>query len=245
MKSLSTSKILLVLPFWEHDKLQAMRLARLLSDLEPEHSTQADLLFVSRFDCTHDTATVRDVSRKFNVYTHTSKRRGTGWPMGCNSLFFGSMEWVYHKISAGQVPGYKSILMLAADGAPLRKDWLSLFHSQRDEKGVFVSGAMIYDTVNGHDHINGDCVLLSGDLEFLKWLAVTVGDVSVTAGWDWILSAEFERWGWKDLPFVRSVWSKRTEFTAQEWDEALLSGVVWYHGQKGHSLLDMSRKKLI
>lgn len=241
-----TNKILLVLPFWEHDKPQAMKLARLLADLEPGHSSQADLLFVSRFDCTHDTSTVREVSRKFNVYTHTSKRRGTGWPMGCNSLFFGSLEWVYHKIAAGQVPHYKSILMLAADGAPLQKDWLVPFRSASAfQKDVFVSGALIYDSVNGHDHINGDCMLLSGDLEFLRWLAITVGDVSVTAGWDWILSEEFKRWGWQDLSFVRSVWNKRTEFTSQEWDEAILGGVVWYHGQKGNSLLELSRKKLL
>jgi hypothetical protein len=145
-----------------------------------------------------------------------------------------------------QVPHYKSILVLAGDGAPLRKDWLSVFRGESDaQKEVFVSGAMLYDTINGHDHINGDCILLSGDLDFLRWLVITVGDVSVTAGWDWILAAEFKRWGWKDLPYVRSIWNKRTPFTSEEWDETVLQGVVWYHGQKGNSLLDMSRKNLI
>lgn len=217
-------------------------MAQLLADLEPAHSSQADILFVARFDCHHDLVAEKKVSRKFNVFSHTSKRRGTGWPMGCNSLFFGAMEWVYHKINAGQVPAYKSILLLAGDGAPLRSDWLSIFRAEQ-ENGAVISGALIPDEV--HPHINGDAILLSSNLEFLKWIAVTVGDVSVTAGWDWILSEEFKRKGWKNLSFVRSAWNKRSAFTEDEWEEATGSGIAWYHGQKGFSLLNLSRKKLL
>jgi hypothetical protein len=219
-----------------------MKMAQLLADLEPAHSTEADILFVSRFDCKHDLEAEKKVSRKFNVFSYTSKRRGTGWPMGCNSLFFGAMEWCYHKINAGQVPHYRQILLLAGDGCPLRKDWLSFFRSEND-KGVFISGALIPDEV--HPHINGDTVLISSKLEDLKWIALTVGDVSVTAGWDWILSADFERRGWKNLPYVRSVWNKRSPFTSDDWKEATDAGIVWFHGQKGFSLLDMCRKMLL
>lgn len=219
-----------------------MNMAQLLADLEPAHSKEADILFVARFDCRHDTLAEKLVSRKFNVYTHTSKRRGTGWPMGCNSLFFGAMEWCYHKINAGQVPAYKGILLLAGDGVPLRSDWLSFFKAEQDN-GAVISGALIPD--EAHPHINGDAILLTGNLDFLKWIAITVGDVSVTAGWDWILSEEFKRKGWKNLPFVRSAWNKRTAFTNDEWNEATGAGIAWYHGQKGFSLLDMARKKLL
>src|SRR6476660_7427789 len=100
--------MLICLPFWEGDKLQCMTLAKLLADLEETHSTKADVLFIARFDCKHDMDVVRNISRKFNVYTHTSKRRGTGWPMGCNSLFFGTLEWVYYKMAGAQVPHYRS-----------------------------------------------------------------------------------------------------------------------------------------
>lgn len=230
--------------YWEGDKWQAMKLAKLLADLEPVHSETADFLFVSRFDCKHDDQTVRYVSRKFNVYTHTSRRRGTGWPMGCNAIFFGMLEWAYHKMNAAMVPHYKAVLVLGGDGAPLKADWIPAFVNNL-RPDIFMSGALIPDTVNGHDHINGDCALLSGDLKFLKWLTLGIGDVSAVAGWDWILSEDFKRWGWQNLPFVKSVWNRPTVFTQLDWDAEVAAGTIWFHGQKGHSLLDLSRKNLL
>jgi hypothetical protein len=244
-KTLPTDKILIVLMFWAGDKAQAMKLARLLADLEPGHSEKADFLFVSRFDCTHDDETARYVSRKFNVFKHTSKRRGTGWPLGCNSIFFGALEFVYHKLANGLIPHYKAVLFLGADGAPLRANWIDIFHEAWNKSKPYVAGAMILDPTGGHDHINGDCALLSGDLNFLKWLAVTVGDVSTVAGWDWVLSAEFNRWGWVDFPFVRSVWRAPMPMTEEIWNDEAARGTVWYHGIKDYSLLALSRKNLL
>lgn len=230
--------------FWEGDREPAMKLAKLLADLEPMHCEQADFLFVSRFDSSHDDDTVRYVSRKFNVHKHISKRRGTGWPMGCNAIFFGMLEWAYHKMAAGLVPNYKSILVLGADGAPLKADWLSYFVNNQ-HPDIFVSGALIPDPINGHDHINGDCALLSGDLKFLKWLTLGVGDVSVVAGWDWILSEDFKRRGWQNLPFVKSVWNRPGRFTQDDWDKEVKAGTVWYHGVKNYDLMNLARKNLL
>jgi hypothetical protein len=240
-----TNKILIVIQFWQGDRDLALQLARLLADIQLEHCALADILFVSRFDTTHDAATVQYVSRKFNVFTHTSQRRGTGWPMGCNSLFFGSLEWAYHKMAAAQALHYKAILILGADGVPLRPDWISQFSSAWDEfegKKV-IAGALIPDA--HHPHINGDCALLSGDLKFLHWLVHGVCDIKVQAGWDWVLSYEFQTRGWANLPFVKSAWNKKDPFTEEEWDAELLAGTTWFHGQKGFSLLNLARKKLL
>jgi hypothetical protein len=249
MKIIPTHKILLVLMFWEGDKAQAMKLARLLADLEPGHSNEADFLFVNRFDCSHDEPTIRFVSRKFNVFKHTSQRRGTGWPHGCNAIFFGSLEWIYRKMEAAQVPHYKAVVFLGADGAPLRRDWISIFVREwkkaNEETKICMAGALIKDPAYHHDHINGDCAMMTGDLDFLKWLTLGVGDVSVTAGWDWVLSRDFQLRGWADFPFVRSVWNRRTDFTEKNWQEETELGTVWFHGQKNFSLLEMSRKKLL
>lgn len=233
--------------FWEGDRAQALKLSRLLADLEPAHSTQADILFVCRFDSKQDPQTVAYVSRKFNVFTHTSKRRGTGWPNGCNSLFFGAMEWVYHKMASAQALHYKAVLILGADGVPLRRDWLTVFHEGwKAAQPCFLAGAWLPDASGGgHDHINGDCALFSGDLKFLHWLAVKVGDVSVSAGWDWILSESFKQWGWANFPFVKSAWNRREAFTEENWTQEIEAGTVWFHGQKNDDLLDMARKKLV
>lgn len=234
-----------MIPFWAGDRDCAFKLARLLADLEESHSEKADLLFVSRFDCKHDAATIQYVSRSFNVFTHTSQRRGTGWPMGCNSLFFGSLEWIYHKMANNQTLHYKGVLMLGADGAPLCKDWLSQFVTAwkgLEGKSV-VAGALIDDP--HHPHINGDCMMLSTNLKFLGWLVNGVCDIRVPAGWDWVLSYEFQARGWANFPFVKSYWNKRNDFTDDEWEREMGSGTIYVHGQKGFSLLDMARKKLL
>jgi hypothetical protein len=237
--------MLIALLFWEGDKEQAMKLARLLADLEIGHSTKADFLFVSRFDSKVDPATVKYVSRRFNTYTHISRRRGVGWPVGCNSIFFGGLEWIYHKMAAGQVPNYKSVLILGADTTPLIKDWIDAlaqaWNRVNAEKKTYVAGAM--SEAGGRMHINGDCMLLSGDLKFLKWLAVTVGDVRVPAGWDWVLASEFERWGWADINFIKSLWRKAT-FQPEEWERAEEFGIKMVHGVKDFSLQDLVRKKI-
>ncbi len=58
------SKILIALQFWKGDRDMAMKLARLMADLEPKHSDDADVLFISRFDTMQDVDAVKYVSRK-------------------------------------------------------------------------------------------------------------------------------------------------------------------------------------
>lgn len=245
-----SQKMLIVLMFWEGDKAQAMSLARLLSDLEEGHSTKADLLFVHRFDCSAPEAeTVRHVSRKFNVFVYRSKRRGVGWPSGCNSIFFGGLEWVYHKMAAKQIQHYKAIIGLGADSAPIEKNWLERLHQTWETRGnngkkkIYVGGALVDG--GGRMHINGDCILLSTDLTFLKWLAVGVGDITVPAGWDWVLAEEFQKWGWENIKGIRSWWQRRTPFTETDWEHEKSIGTIFFHGQKDNTLLELARKKLV
>lgn len=239
-----SDKILITFLFWKNDRAQAMKLARLLADLEPEHSTQADILFVSRFDCKHDVETEKYVARKFNIYSYTSTRRGVGWPLGCTSIFFGAIEWIYHKMAGGKIPQYKAVLILGADSVPLRRDWLAQMHMAWDSANkvteICAAGALIPNPMR--DHINGDCCLLSGKLSFLKFLAVNIQDGKV--GWDWALAPEFKKRGWADFSFVKSLWRCPT-FTQEDWDRFVEVGVSWIHGVKDFSLLELSRKNLL
>jgi len=239
-----SDKILITILFWQQDRAQAMQLAKLLADLEPEHCKSADILFVSRFDCKHDVEAEKYVSRKFNIYSYTSTRRGVGWPLGCTSIFFGAIEWVYGKIMGKKIPHYKAVLILGADSVPLRKDWISQMNAAwgaaNKTKEIFVAGALIPNPAR--DHINGDCCLLSGKMNFLKFLAVGVQDGKV--GWDWALADSFKKWGWADFPFVRSLWRCPT-FTQSDWNAFSAAGVSWIHGVKDESLLELSRKNLL
>ncbi len=238
------NKILLVLQYWKGDQAQAMRLAKLVADMQPGKSELADFLFVARFDCGHDMETIKHVSRKFNVFHWISKRQGTGWPNGCNDLWFGSLEWVQSMMADKKIPAYKAIFTFEADGVPLVTNWINQMSADWDAEckkhDTFVMGA--YLKAPG-PHINGNC-LLSGHPAFLHWIVRKVGGCPPNAGWDYVMYSDFRKWGARDYPKLRSYWGTKT-FTEEGFQQLLAQGVVWLHGVKDDSLLDMARKKFV
>lgn len=242
-------KILIALQFWQGDKEQSLKLARYLADLEPEHSKLADFLLVNRFDCADSPSTAAYLSRKFNTFHYRSTRRGVGWPAGCNSLFFGTMEWVWSMIDAKKVPAYKAIFTCEGDGAPVCQDWVAKLSGAWDraqEKGpVYVAGPYIpaNKTNLAHDHINGNC-MLSGNMKFLTWLVKKVSDVHPQVGWDYILSEAFKRWGWSDIPEMKSLYNT-PNFSEDEFRNMGASNWVWIHGDKSQDLIKWGRKNIL
>jgi hypothetical protein len=237
-------KILLVLQFWKGDQKQAIKLAKFITDLQPGRCENADFLFVSRFDCAHDAEVIRYVSRKFNTYHYVSKRRGTGWPNGCNDLWFGSMEWVKSMLEAKKIPAYKAVFTFESDGVPLAANWINQMSMAWDEAvakaPTFVLGA--YLTAPG-PHINGNA-LFSCHPGFLHWIVRQVGGAPPNAGWDYVLYRDFKRWGAYDLPGLKSYWGSKT-FPEAAFQRELANGTFYVHGVKDDSLLNMARKKFL
>lgn len=239
-------KILICLPFWAGDKTEAMALAKLIADIQPNSglSKDADFLFVARFDAKHDTATVNYVSRKFKVYTHTSKRRGTGWPTGCTELFFGAFEWIFRKMESYMIPRYKAIFNIESDSIPLALNaiqHLSDIWSKLPPK-TYVAGPWLENGVSpGLGHINGGACLLSGDLKFLKWLATRVNVRG--GGWDYILAPQFRDWGWANIPQIQSLW--QVPMTESLFHDSIRRGIFWSHGNKGDAGIKLVRKHLM
>jgi hypothetical protein len=183
-------KILLALQFWDGDKRPAMQVARLIADLERTHSAKADFLFVARFDCTHNLDTINYVAKKFNTHHYINRnRRATGWPWGCNELFFGTMDWVYSQAEAKRIPDYKAVMLLEGDSGPLHPNWVSQLSEEWDKAKVKVYGPLL----DHGPHINGNC-MLSGDMTFLHWLTRTKGGCSPHGGWDFLLYQDFKNW---------------------------------------------------
>jgi hypothetical protein len=244
-KNPRSNKLLIILPFWDGDKSDAMHLARLFADMQPGPgvSTEADFLFVCRFDSSQDQATINYVSRKFKVYTYTSKRRGTGWPNGCSDLFFGCMEYFYRMMEAGKIPHYKAGFMMESDVIPLATDAVGQLSAIWDGlPPVCVAGAWLPNGVSpGLGHINGGACLLSGDLNFLKWLATRAQ--SRGGGWDYLLAPEFSKRGWKDIPRIRSHWKQQV--TEESFLREKSSGTLFLHGSKGNIGVNLCRKHLL
>jgi hypothetical protein len=235
------NRLLLVVQFWEGDKSRAMELAQFLADLEPVKCQIADFMFAARFDCRPHEPTVQHVARKFNVRTLISRRRGVGWPDGCNELWFSTMEWVQSMTQARKIPQYKAIFTFEADGAPIKQDWIASLSSEWDRVNtpnpVCIAGAL----VDPGPHINGNA-LISGRPKFLHWIARRVGGVRPGTGWDFVLARDFQRIGWADIPGVKSIYNTPT-FTQEQYEDMVRQDWIWVHGGKDTSLIQMGRKR--
>lgn len=238
-----SNRILLVAPYWSGDQQPMRTLLHLLSDLEPAHCELADLLIVNRFDTpAMEQATIDHMARKFNVFQHNTKRRGMGWPHGCNSTALGALEWVYSMMNAGRIPNYKALFMMEADCTPLNRDWIKIFHHQwllfKDR--VFVAGKQI-EAPGVHRHINGNC-FLSGNLKFLNWLVKQKGEPA--QGWDYALAEDFRRWGVAEMPGLHCFWNTPSMSQETLW-HLKNTGTIWLHGCKSNDALAFARKTLL
>lgn len=249
MKPIATSKTLIMLQYYGGDEPEAMELARLIADIQQCHSTEADFLFLSRFDCpTPDAKIVKEVSRKFNTFKYTSPRRGTGWPLGCNELFVGGMEWIYGMKKMNKIPQYKTIFAIESDCVPMSRDWIARLKSEwylsNQTKPVFMAGAWLPNCPqgNGSGHINGNAIM-SGDMKFMKWLIDILSRLKGNMGWDYALSQEFKGWGWAALPGFTCAW--HAPMSEATFLDARKQGCFWWHGVKGFAALNLCRKHLL
>lgn len=243
------SKILLALQFWKGDARQAERLADFIAALQPSHSDQADFLLASRFDCPQGTALSSRLSKKFNVYQISSERKGIGWPIGCNQLWLGTVEWVLRMQRAKKIPLYSGVFTFEADCVPLTRDWIPNLKShweraveQRNGK-LAVMGAWLPNGPAGTTcgHINGNCMVSCAMLD--KIVAATAKHTS-RMGWDFCMGPWFERMGWAKMPGQKCHWRSR-DYTQEQYDKMVAEDVFFVHGCKDDSLLNLAKKALL
>lgn len=241
----ASNKMLLIAQYWQGDRTQMKGLLKLIADMEPEGASSiADLVIVNRFDAEPlEPAALHYLARKFHVFTHKSLRQGTGWPVGCNSLTFGALEWFY-SMSAERlgIPRYKAGFLLEADCCPLNRDWLRIFDNawNRLRGRACIAGCQVEGPSIAR-HINGN-MFVSGNLRFLHWLARKVNENGT--GWDYGLAEDFRKWGAAVMPGMAFRWRTPT-LSEAELQSIQDSGIVWLHGVKDLSAQAFARKKLL
>jgi len=238
-------KILIALQFWQGDRWQAEALGRFLADLELTHSDLADVLLVNRHDCQPVSRDVAQaISRKFNLFQYTAPRGNTGWPAGCNSLWINTVRWAQSMMEANRVPSYKAIFTCETDGAPVFRDWVARLSQAWDTANqptpVCVAGPIVQIP---SEHMNGN-LMVNGNTEIFKWVIRLASNVPSTGGWDFLLSKDFKKRGWANIPGIVSYYNTRG-YTVEKYAKLQSDNLIWVHGVKDNSLIELGRRFLI
>lgn len=153
-------QLVVALQYWSGDEARAMRVARLLADIEPARRGDVVFAFCRRFDLpmTRETwLTGLHVGQKFSVMHLASQREAVGHPDGCFGLWAGIMGALSEGWASGGLRA-RSVFTIEADGVPLRKDWLDRIiaaHKETLRRGKRVTGALMEE---GLRHINGSLI---------------------------------------------------------------------------------------
>lgn len=148
------SKALIVLQSSAVDQSHAMDLARLIADMEPEKSKEADFLFSNSFNSWPSREVVNYVAHKFNVHTFNSNRTDTGWPAGPNSTYFSTLDHIYSGVRT-RGWDYDMAIMLEPDVTPTRKGWVKEVADEFRSKDKLIGGFMYAAGMHPVNHVNG------------------------------------------------------------------------------------------
>ncbi len=176
------NKILIVMQCWEGDKEMAMKVARLLADMESEPSKIADVM-LSFKETKPDLDTASYVARKFGqVHIFQPQRTSKGWPASCNDCFFESYGHFYTNCRQKKWD-YDVALFIEPDVVPLVKNWIEVLRDEWYGSGKHVVGAL-YVPFSAQSyqraHINGNLMM---GWQFYKDVK-GFHSCPVTIGWD-------------------------------------------------------------
>lgn len=233
---------IIAIQYWRGDIAKAMRLAKLIADIEPARRDDVDFVFIARADCDHDDATAQYVSRKFNVKKLKCITRGIGHPWGCWVLWYSLMEWFYLGRESGKLPEYRWIMPFEADCVPISKTWINECH---DEFLRLNSSLVGSETFHWQHHLNGN-LMATSNLDFLRWLIrdVTITGVPKREPWDIYLFPKFTHWGVGFSTKIINRCGQRT-MEQREFDWLRNHGWAFVHGVKDDSLYHWARTALI
>ncbi len=225
-------KLTICLQFYSEDRAQAMRLARLIADIEHEYRSDVKFAFVARFDCEHDGATVNYVREKFQVVTANSRTKWTDWPGGPNAI----AKDILSGSVALSIDG--PLLMLEPDCVPVYRDWINIIVTEwlvGEGGGKWIVGAWRNSGPFECGHINGCCVV-RGDIA----RRVDLGVINEHLAWDCAIAPQIKD-HWTISPrFLNHFQSTgATDIILREHPMAAI-----VHGYKDNSMYDLAIKRI-
>lgn len=236
-------KLIIALQFHEADKPQAMRLARLIADIEPVFRDDVDFCFVERFDCSPaDSATMGYVGRKFSLSTFVTKTNWTGWPDGPNATALDLLNHSLRMVQCGQWAEADALLLLEPDCVPLDKNWIDRLKAEwrlAEAAGKFICGAW-RDSGGEHGHING-CCLIRPDLAS----QIDLKCITPNLAWDCAIAPQL-RHRWRTTGLIKNRFqSKNAAFSDLVIPDEGGRSPVLVHGFKDDSAYNIAKTSLL
>lgn len=237
----STVKLALVLQFHPGDRDTAMRLARMIADIEQLPRDDVQFYFAARYDAAHDDDTVNYVRTKFPcTETITTFTKLTGWPQGPNAM---AQDILLLFDKKRDVDG---LFLIEPDVVPLRKYWLNILIDEW--LGAIAAGKIQLGAWRGSGppggHLNGNCILIPRIATWLRERGFEVGQMAGGIAWDCQIAA-WTREYWATTGIIKNKFQshKATE------DDLLTPDLgddppAIIHGYKDDSAYLLARKML-
>lgn len=159
------SATVLALQYCRNDERRALRLARLLADIETERRGDVVLALCRAADCPLSAAAKRTAEYchgKFPaIATIQSARLGVGHPDGPNQQWIGFMEALAAERAAGRLRA-EHVFTFEPDCVPLSRDWIDRIveeHRLTIDQGKSITAAVMRHTDHRFVHPNGNLVM--------------------------------------------------------------------------------------
>lgn len=232
------SGLILVLQYWEGDEARAMRLGRLLADIEPSRRDDVSLCFFRRHDVPESALlheTRMHCGFKFGTMTLQARREGVGHPHGCNELWSSVMEQFADAWRAGILAAH-SVFCMEADGVPLCKDWLDVLLEEH-ERTLAAGKRVTAAEMRRLPHVNGSILA-----HLSMWLdRPSLHQTPPTQAWD-LFHAQVLTTEALPTSFMKNV------YCAGNWSDESLAGLAketaWLASQKDDSALAWAERAL-
>ena len=242
--------LVIALQFYTGDWYRAMRLAKLLADLEVRHRDDVTLVLVRTTECPGGKV-VGEVARRCSevfdveelvIRPDTPARRARWgelgrWPVGCNVLLHGAVE---HFLESD--PRWTSLFMAdGGDSVPLHRNWLDILvedHQRTVDAGLQITGDVRRDGL-GRWHVNANMVVERSFFvdhpevtvmpepgePFDMYYASTYLPASRGSS---VLRCEWQKWGLRPGSFAE---------VARE--------AAWWHGYKDGHFVELAREFIL
>ena len=157
--------LILALQYCRHDEAKALRLARLLADIETERRGDVVLALCRSADCKLSSAAKRTAQychAKFPaVMVIQSNRAGNGHPDGPNQQWISFMETIAAERSVGRVHA-EHVFTFEPDCVPLSRDWIDRLMAEQHltiQQGKRITSAVMRHTDHQVQHPNGKLLM--------------------------------------------------------------------------------------